>query len=101
MASISEEELEAAIQRIMAAISNGIAGGEYRLRSVQFSGSIRIKGAPSIVSSFSRTIPLGESIAISEQEKTVTQGAETSDQNSMLQNGGDKISGSTTVTTDS
>ncbi len=100
MAAISQENLEGAIKDILKAVTGAVSDG-YRLRSIQFSGTVRLKGSPSIVSGFSRTIPLGESVSITEAEQTLTESSETSDQNSTLQNGGEKISGSKTITVDS
>ena len=97
-ANITIDQLGTAVRATMDAI-NAVLGPDERLRSVSFNGTVVFNALPGVSVGTTRVEPLGSSVSVAEEAPSTQSSVSTQEQESLVQNGGDRIGGSTTTTT--
>lgn len=93
MASVDIENLQGNVRQILDGIRGALKSDE-RLRSVSISGSVVFSSQDSVPVGSSQTEPLGQSVTVAEEEVSTTSQESTQSEQSLVQNGGDRISAS-------
>jgi hypothetical protein len=97
-ANITIDQLGPAERAIMDALRAGLKEDE-RLRSVSFGTTVVFPDFPGLSVGTTRVEPLGSSVSVAEEAPSTQSSESTSSQESFVQNGGDRISGSRSETT--
>ncbi len=98
-ANITIDQLGGAVRALMDAIRGGLKDGE-RLRSVSVSGTVVFSDLPGVSVGTTRVEPLGSSVSVAEEAPSTQSSESTSSQESLVQNGGDRIGSSTRTSSD-
>lgn len=93
MASVDIQHLQENVRLVIDGIRGALKADE-RLRSVSISGSVVFSSQASVPVGSSQTEPLGQSVTVAEEEASTTSQESTQSEQSLVQNGGDRISAS-------